>query len=239
MVIYEKRGRMHRKALIAGLASLTLVLAACGDDGSDRARTVEPPAPEASDTEPDNTPEAEPESVDFDVETALLTLSDMPTGWTQDPDETPDDTDDDAAMCELELLEDFGAVDTASADFSAGDFGPLLSHTVAVFENDDAERGLEAFTEAFENCAEWTEDTEDGPLTFRPTPLSFPSFGDGTLAVRIDVESEMVDMTMDMIAWRQAKTINLIAVAEVFGTPDAEQAEEFVTVADERIASFL
>lgn len=49
----------------------------------------------------------------------------------------------------------------------------------------------------------------------------------------------MVDMTMDMIAWRQANTINLIAVAEVFGTPDAEQTEEFVTVADERIASLL
>ncbi|MCH8562031.1 hypothetical protein LTI14_02170 [Nesterenkonia sp. YGD6] len=230
---------MRRNALIAGLASLTLVLGACGGDSEDRARTIDPAASEAPNGESENSPDAEVGSGDLDVEAALLTLDDMPTGWTKDPDESSDDTDDDAALCELELLEDFGAVDTASADFSAGDFGPLLSHTVAVFDDDDAERGLEAFTEAFNTCDEWTEETEDGPLTFRPTPVSFPSFGDGTLAVRIDVESEMVDMTMDMITWRQANTLSLIAVMEVFGAPDGEQTEEFVTVADERLASLL
>ncbi|MGJ9372553.1 hypothetical protein [Nesterenkonia sp. CF4.4] len=230
---------MRRNALIAGLASLTLVLGACGDDGEERAQTIDPPPSEAPDGETENAPEPAPESEHLDVESALLTLEDMPTGWTEESDDASSDTDDDAALCDVELIGDAEAVDDASAEFSAGDFGPLLSHTVAVFDDDEAEQALEAFTEALSNCNEWTEESEDGPLTFRPAPLSFPSFGDDTLAIRFNVASEMVDMTMDMIAWRQANTINLIAVAEVFGTPDAEQTEEFVTVADERIASLL
>lgn len=230
---------MRRNVFIAGLASLTLVLGSCGDDSDERAQTVDPADTAAPASEPEDTPEAEPEPEDFDVETALLTLDDMPSGWTQDSSDTPSDADDDAALCGVELLEDAEAVEEAGADFSAGDLGPLLSHTVAVFEDDDAERGLEEFAKALENCSEWTEDTEDGPLTFRPAPLSFSSFGDETLAIRFDVGSEMVDMTMDMITWRQANTLNVILIIEVFGTPDGEQTEEFVTVADDRISSLL
>lgn len=75
-------------------------------------------------------------------------------------------------------LEEVEAVDEATAEFSAGDFGPFLNHTVAVFEGDDAERSLGIFIEVLDDCDEWTEETEDGPMTFRPTSLSFPSFGD-------------------------------------------------------------
>lgn len=230
---------MRRNIFVAGLASLTLVLGACGADNEERAQTVDPAETGTPAGEPESTSETESASADLDIDAALLTLHDMPTGWTQESSDTPTDSDDDASLCGAELLDGAEAVSEAGADFSAGDLGPLLSHTVAVFDDDGAERGLEAFTQALENCEEWTEDTEDGPVTFRPAPLSFPSFGDETLAIRFDVGSEMVDMTMDMITWRQDNTLNLIVVMEVFGTPDGEQTEEFVTVADERISSLL
>lgn len=231
---------MRRNSLILGLLSFVLVLGACGDDGEERARTVDPPhASESADQEPENAGANEPESGDLDVEAALLTLDDMPTGWTQGPDEAPSDEDAgaDATLCEEEPLSEGGAHDEASADFSAGDFGPQLSHTVWTLDSDQSERGLEALIEALNNCEEWTEETADGPVTFRPAPLSFPSFGDEIVAIRIDVESELFDATMDMIAWRRANVMSLLGVIEVFGTPDGEQTEEFVRVADERIDS--
>lgn len=44
-------------------------------------------------------------------------------------------------------------------------------------------------------------------------------------------------MTIDMIAWRRADVLSLSMAVEAFGTPDAEQTEEFVAMADERLAS--
>ena len=49
----------------------------------------------------------------------------------------------------------------------------------------------------------------------------------------------MVDMTMDMIVWRQVDTLSVIGMVEAFGTPDGEQTEEFATVADERLVALL
>lgn len=236
---------MHRNAFVVGLASFTLLLGACGDDQEERARTVDPPVSEASDDEPEDLdgedvddepePEPEPDPEGFGVEEALLTLDDMPTGWTQEPGEGPGG-DEQATLCDVEPLDEVEALEEGSAEFSAGDFGPLLSHTVAAFERGGAEQSLERFFEALDDCEEWTEETEDGPMTFRPTALSFPSFGDETLAIRVDVESELVDMTMDMIAWRRDDVLSLILAIEVFGAPDAEQIEELVATADERLA---
>jgi hypothetical protein len=227
---------MRRNVLVLGLAAFALVLGGCGGDDDGRARTVDLP-PKAPNEEPEEEAEDEPEPDPgaFDVEAALLTLNDMPTGWTQDPEQDTDD--DDATFCDVEPLDEVQAVDDASANFSAGDFGPLLSHSVGVFEDQDAEAAMDSFMDALEGCTEWTDETEDGPVTFRPTPLAFPSFGDDTVAVRIGAESELFDMTLDMVVWRRANVVSLITVVEVFGTPDAEQTEEFVTVADERLAS--
>jgi hypothetical protein len=227
---------MRRNVLVSGSAVFALVLGGCGGDDDGRARTVDLPAPETPDEEPDEAEdEPQPDPGDFDVAAALLTLSDMPTGWTQDPEQDADDED--ATLCDVEPLEEVQAVDDASADFSAGDFGPLLSHMVGVYEDQDAEAAMDSFMDALEGCTEWTDETEDGPVTFRPTPLAFPSFGDDTVAVRIRAESELFDMTLDVVVWRRANVVSLITVIEVFGTPDADQTEEFVTVADERLAA--
>lgn len=226
---------MRRNVLVSGSVAFALILGGCGGDGDERARTVDRPAAEAANEEPEEAEdEPQPDPGDFEVEAALLTLNDMPTGWTQDPEQ---DADDDATFCDVEPLDEAKAIDDASANFSAGDFGPLLSHMVGVFEGQDAEAAMDSFMDALEGCTEWTDETEDGPVTFRPTALAFPSFGDDTVAVRIKAESELFDMTLDVVVWRRANAVSLLSVIEVFGTPDAEQTEEFVTVADERLAS--
>jgi hypothetical protein len=229
---------MRRITLTICVAGLVL-FGACGDD-DERARTVEPPEPavtEAPDEtpEPDEPEEAAPEPKDIDLEAALLTLDDMPSGWTQEPEAETDD-ESDVTLCDVEPLDDVEAVDSSSREFSAGDFGPFLHHSVAVYESGQAEQALDAFLEALDACDEWTEETEDGPVTWRPRALSFPGLGDDTVAVRINVEAEAFNATVDMVTWRRGDFLSLLFTMEVFGSPDAEQMEELARVADERLA---
>lgn len=230
---------MSRKALIASLATLALVLSGCGEDEDERARTVGAPASDASDAEAEDSEESQSASRDVDLEAALLTLDDMPTGWTTDTVEATGNDSDSATLCGAELIEEVEPAGEVSADFSAGDLGPLLNHSILEYEDDEAARVLTDFADALAGCEEWTEETDEGPMTLRPTPLSFPSLGDETVAVRIDAANELVDMTMDMVVWRHGDTLNIITMMEAFGTPDGEQTEEFATLADERIASLL
>lgn len=229
-------------------AVLLLLATACGGGDSDRAETVSTPAPDPTPTatpSPDDAAEdGESDAEPADAEAALLRVGDLPTGWSTDPsddddgdDDGPDDDgpDDGASLCDQDLVDEFDAVSEASASFAAGNMGPFLEHLVAILDDGQAEQALDRMLEALESCDEWTEDTEEGPTTYRPSPLSFPTFGDQTVAVRIDVENEMVSGTVDMITWRRGDAVSVVIASAIFDAPDAEQLEEIVAAADERL----
>jgi hypothetical protein len=228
-----------RRSLTSVAVLGAVLLAGCAADSDEEAE------PEAgaveSESEPEQPEEEEaPEAADLDAEAVLLALDDMPTGWTQQREESDAEVDDasEANLCDAESIsEDASVIDDASRQFTAGDLGPILDHAVATFEDGQAEQVFDDFRRAFDGCTEWTGDTGEGPMTFRPSPLSFPSFGDETVAMRIAAENDMVDVTLDMVGWRRGDVISLIAVLEVFGSPDAEQTEAFVTVADQRLTN--
>lgn len=234
---------MRVSRLLACCVASLFFVAACGAD-DDRAETVQgsdtPTADQTGDTAetpsegPDEEEADEPET--SDVDHALLTLGDMPSGWTQTPD---DETDDEEAgtICDREPLDDRESIEDASASFRASETGPFVEHSVALYDGGQAEEAIDAFLAAVDSCDEWTEeDEEHGTITYRPQPLSFSSFGDQTMAVRINAESDMVNITMDAVVWRHGDALSLLTAIGAFETPDAELTEELAAIADERLA---
>lgn len=239
------------RAKWAACAIVLLLTVACGGGDDERAETVSQPSPtptvpaspdtasqddDGDDDGADDAGAAEP----VEAEAALLRVADMPTGWSRTAEQDDGDDEDapagDPTLCDTELGEQFETISDASVQFSAGQMGPFVDHAVGVYEDGQAEQALTAVLDALGSCEEWTEDTDDGPVTYRASPMSFPTVGDQTVAVRLDVEAEMMAATADMIAWRRGDALSMVMASAVFDAPDSEQIEEIVAAADERLA---
>lgn len=171
--------RVLATSLIAAVAVLAV---ACGDsdDSADTVPTREPTTatsetpnetPSATQTEaeatstPEPTPEPEatepaPIPSDEELEKALLSLDDMPSGWSPSPAEEADDPDDASEFCpDATEPEDPGvdAVGEATVDYQQSEFGPFFTQLVYRFEGNGAEQGMDAFRVAVSACDEWTE----------------------------------------------------------------------------------
>lgn len=214
------------------------LLSGCASE--ERAQTIEAPEPdeteETAESDGEQAEDVAVEPQEIDLEAALLDLDDMPPGWTQVPSEEDED-ESETTLCEQQPLDEIEAVDRASTQFSASDLGPFLDHTVALYENGEAAEAMESFLTTLDDCDEWTEETEEGLVTYRPTPLSFPSLGDETVATRLSVESDLVTVTIDMVTWRRGDLLSLLLASEVFDAPDGEQTAAIAETADERLAN--
>lgn len=226
---------------------LVLLLGACGG-GDDRATTIEPTgSPDEDAADLTNTPTGEvEETTETEVETEqaadspdelLLTLGDMPTGWTTAPEMVSGDDEGGATgFCgEPPIDEQFEPSAEAEAAFKKDDFGPFVNHAVAIYESREAEQAMDAALEAAQSCQEWTE-TEDGEeTTFTLQPVSFPTVGDQTVAFRINAESQDFTFTGDVVFWRRGDLISLFSHLAFQGGLDSDLTEELVMAADDKL----
>lgn len=138
------------------------------------------------------------------AKSSLLTLDDMPTGWTQQkPD--PDD-DEDPTVTPKRCSAVLDAVDQqgkplaeATAVFSPSDLGPELDHTVTSWPRSQLPI-LKKLTDAFRQCPKFTSTSKDGSsATFEATGLSFPNLGDRTLALRLKAKTDGINLVLDVV----------------------------------------
>jgi hypothetical protein len=223
---------------VACAAVVLVAVAACSGGSDDRAQTVSTPpgspAVTAAPASPSSDAESSRDAHSADAETALLTVQDMPTGWSPQPSDSSFGGGD-TSFCQQQTVGQFEPVSEASRQFSAGNMGPFAAHAVAVFEDGQAQQALDAMLDAVDSCDQWREYTNEGLTTHRISPVSFPIFGDQTVAVRLTTENEMMSVTGDMIAWRRDDALSVVFVAAVFDSPDAQQVEQIVTAADQRL----
>ncbi|MBW3546535.1 MAG: hypothetical protein KY452_00140 [Actinobacteria bacterium] len=123
----------------------------------------------------------------LDVEAAVLTLDDMPAGWTTRPG--GGDTDDErASLCpglhRSEIAVDADA--SAEAKFQKDAAGPFATHFVAVFDHGRAPDVLARARKAVDGCGEIEITQEDGTVIAGGLfPVNFPELGDETFAARL------------------------------------------------------
>lgn len=168
---------------------------------------------------------AEPEGDAAELEAIVLTLDDMPSGWTTDPEIASDDDDSAGGLglCGVEDADlDVDDTDGESVDagFKQSDFGPFVLNSVASLpSSEQAAEALDSFLDAASQCSEWTETDEEGvETTYSISPLSFDNVGDDTIAFRISADAEGFPLTIDMVTWHDGPLASIVALVGLGGT---------------------
>jgi hypothetical protein len=174
---------------------------------------------------------------DENLALGLITLEDLPSGWTGGlSEEQTEDGDTYQFICtELERR----ASQRAAAEFEQGQLGPFLNHYVALYPRGLAERALADMVGAVELCAEWTQTTDDGTVyKWEISPMAFPTLGDETLAIRVSTaDIPLLGLfQLDQVYVRYGDVIFGITYGEIgLEGVDSEQTEFFVQLAMEKL----
>ncbi len=158
---------------------------------------------------PDQTATADPLS-ETQIKKALLTIDDLPSGFSKDPDlaldeeGSADDVTQGTKQCRdlLSALNDenrgkpFGE---GQVGFKEGDAGPFIEEQVTSFEGSTIKKSMATLREAFASCKEFqTKDSEGVVTEFTVAPMTFPDLGDDSIAVQLGAIESSVDFEIAM-----------------------------------------
>lgn len=189
-----------------------VVLSGCSDTPADRAGAVDqPPAAGAV--------EGQREVADrvysaAQVESALLTVADLPTGWSVKPDDSAtENPSDDYALCP-----EFAAVMKKTADledFAAGFTSPTgsdLGEVIMSLPQAEARTLLADLSKAVSACPKLKGRTDgDVPYDLDLAALSFPKLADETFAMRMTAELYGDTVTSDVVMVRRGGVLVMIS----------------------------
>jgi hypothetical protein len=184
----------------------------------------------------------DPESyTEADLKRALLTLDDMPSGWSARPeeDDEEDDEESNSFLCGSELDIDTDALVSANAQFAGGELAPLVLQGVAVFPEGEAKKLFEEFTNALETCKERQDEDE---MTWHIAKMSFPEFGNDSAAFRISTSDiPLVGVfEMQLVITQSGDFLNVVMHADIgMDGVDTDQTEKFARRADEKLRDVI
>lgn len=205
---------MRRMWALTAAAGL-LWLPACAEDSGSGGR---PGTTTSAPSSPSPTPTVAL-ATEAQLKAALLTVEDLPTGWSTAPD---DDEDDDsfAEGCKplTALDEAFDDTnDSAEQSYSQDDLGPYLSEGASSLASaDEVSTRMAALDEALGKCPSFEyKDDEGKTQKVRIADVSFPQVGDERVATRITVEFEGGRLVMTVVAVRVRNHALLLAGTSV------------------------
>lgn len=234
------RGKIVRALVRLAAAALTVVvLAGCNDPGGGQVRTGDQasgagavaPAPGA----PTRVFSAE------EAKGALLTVAELPTGWSAEPDDGATKN----ATQTYEQCPEFGAVTKRFNVTNAPDAGfrspagsevseALLSYPVA-----EAKTLVAEFSAATAKCPKLTDQTDEGiSFDMHLTALSFPTLADETFAFRTTARLYGNTVHIDLVLVRRGGVI--IAVSHTAsGAIDTAMTEDVTRRALAKVEAVL
>lgn len=212
---------IHLAAAAAIATSVSTTFTACGEERADDALTIE----DGNDERKKGAGERDAPGIEVngagrlltqaEIEAALPTVQDMPTGWTRDKEnEEDDDSEDDEKVtpvrCEEimgEAEDDEDAVAEATRAFKADDFGPFLTVEVSSYDAEVPDDALDEVADALSKCKKFTMvDAEGSKTKVVAESLSFPNLGDETFAVRMKMDTEFLPAALDLVMVRVGHT---------------------------------
>lgn len=162
---------------------------------------------------------------------ALLTLEDLPEGWTlalapnqQDPGAS--------TLCgvQVDLSRRIAA---ESAAFQRGQTG--LAQAVLLFHPRSSEAFMSSVRKAIEDCRQWQSTANGTAITWKAEPLSFAGLGDEMIAVRLSGASRTPIEVIGVYLWRNDVVDILVHTAIGSATVDINETERFVRLANEKL----
>ncbi len=181
---------------------MLVLVAGCGDDSSAPPAGGATPSATSSAGAAKGTAAAGKTLSKKQAKAALLTVKDLPDGWTVDKDaggEDDGETTTRPARCASLLGED-GKKPAAEAKVAFSLDGLLLQHEVSSFTADVA-GDVKKFAAALAKCPKFTMIEADGTETkIRATALKkFPKLGDRSLGVRLTGAIQGAEITIDVV----------------------------------------
>lgn len=169
------------------------------------------------------------------LKTALLTLSDMPTGWTTS-DQTGSDNSS-SSMCGATPTPTSSDETTVSVDFQRSQLGPFLTEQINAVPSGQMKKVFDKIKNSL-SCTSWTEpDSEGTPTTYQLSPLSFPKMGDDTFAFRMSGGSGIFTFEADAVYIRVGDSIITIANVAV-GSVNSDLTESIAQKAVDKLQAF-
>ncbi|MFI1997059.1 hypothetical protein [Actinoplanes sp. NPDC020271] len=227
----------------------TLVLAGCGGSEEERAITTTSTgaasAGVTATTGPDRpveTPRAPDRSYSAqELERALLTVTDLPTGWSADPDGKPGhDSPEQFAECPkyAALVRKLNGMAEGATGF-VSPTGSDVSENLRSLSQTGAAALFAEQTEAITACPRLTGTTDSGlSFTMSLTALSFPRLGDETFAFRGATTAYGTTVTADVVTVRRGGV--LVGIAHTAKGPvDTAVTEDLIRRALDKAAKVL
>jgi hypothetical protein len=167
-----------------------------------------------------------------DLTKALLTLDDLPPGWT-----TPSPSPDSSAFCNQDIT--IRPTARADADFERGQ--SFVFHGLGAYNRGEAAAAMDQERKTLANCTQWTETDSDGTTTtYRVRPLSFPKLGDETLAFRLSAEAAGAVAEVDGVFIRRGDVISRVGNGQVgvrVAVVDSALTEQLARKANAKLAA--
>lgn len=246
-----------RRTLAVFGTMLLLFTAACGDDSSPEATdhpasTVDDQAPESED--------AQPETFDDDLrvaEAAVLTLDDLPVGWSSKPredDEDDDEFDQELADCmgiPVEEVAESGNPKAESETFLADDdseveaevvIAPTIDEAIEDFELATSPEFLDCTREVLPALMERAAEEEGSEFRIADAsigPLRIEESGDRSAAFRLSISVQVdtfnVDIYADILIAQVGRATMQLSTMSVSSPKDLTFSQSLLDVMVDRI----
>jgi len=214
-----------------GVGAFALILAACGGAEPTRSRTIEPK------TETVKSDDAEAQkAAPKNIEDALLTLNDMPIGWSeQSVGAMGGGKGRGKGYCNETLPQGSTATDGTRAQFTADPTsGPSIAHLVFRFEPGDASERMSLLLDSLNNCSHFR--TKEHRVSVQG--LAYENVGDESVAVRLIYKSQLgLRFNLDQVFWRQGDLAAIVIYAST--SPDIAALKKWVDKADRKLVALL
>jgi hypothetical protein len=193
-----------RIQIVASLAAGGVLLAACssssnGSAGGTSVRTTSGTSASTSVSQPTVASSDEPTLTVADVRNQLLSVSELPAGWSVD--NSDDSGDDSPAPGCLDGVSKYLKAEhdvRAEADFTQGGEGfPALSEQIGVFT--DASASFTAVTAKANSCTTFDFTSDGTKIHATMGQMSFPTLGDQSSAWSMTASAEGLTLDADIV----------------------------------------
>lgn len=225
------------RACSAALASaLLLTLGTAAGCGS--SKTAPKPAATSAPAPTPPGPSPTPTVLGADaLKTHLLTVEDLPTGFSVDEDDTDANGTISSTDPHCRALVDLmnsdgkppGAIASADTSFTKSELGPNIATGLASFPTAQAAQSLlDTVSKAMQGCSRLTETDKDGTsYDFAVAPLKSPTVGDASSATRMSADIGGYPAQVDIVLARVGSTLLYVANTGL-GDTDSELTQDVV-----------
>ena len=173
-----------------------------------------------------------------DLEKALLTLEELPAGWSKSP---PDKEKDDKATFSF-LCKEYPkkAIVGVDADFQKSQLGPFLLSSISLYPPGEAIQQFEKLRATVDACPEVKKTEGGSTMTFKVAPMSFPKLGEQSFAIRVSSESILGFVDTDSVYFRIGDVIATLQYMTIGMDPiDSSQTEVFAKIFEQRLLGII